>query len=270
MNDLISEKGDFLGYEDLFSYFQVNVTFLDFYNLLHCIPGAWKCNINDKLKVVKQKDLESVINLKKVCQGTYWKYFDEPKTRTHIQKWNNVLNLNLSLEDWSELYLINYKCSYESKMRYFQYKILMRTLTTNKYLKICKIKDIDSCYFCEKEVESIEHLFWFCKIFNKYWKDVIGLLEPYLGWSSYMNSKSVILGYTTRSSCQFLVNHIINIVKNYIYVTKYCGKNLSVKNTIHFIKQYYIIEQNILEVYEEKPYKLQEKWSFISDFLNNF
>ena len=65
-------------------------------------------------------------------------------------------------------------------MRAFQYKILLRIIPTNKYLKVCNIIDNGSCYFCHSEVETIEHLFYLCPIVKELWVNLAENMRPYL------------------------------------------------------------------------------------------
>ena len=45
----------------------------------------------------------------------------------------------------------------------FHYKIINRFLTTNKFLQMINIKDDDACTFCNRETETLAHMFWFCE-----------------------------------------------------------------------------------------------------------
>ena len=99
-------------------------------------------------------------------------------------------------------------------MRAFQYKILLRTIPTNKYLKMCNISDDDTCYFCKSGIETIEHLFLSCcpgvMVQTITENETIFKHKP----SSYTHS--VLLGCLDCSN-QMCLNHIFNILKN-IYV----------------------------------------------------
>ena len=87
--------------------------------------------------------------------------FKEPKS---IIRWESKLNLYFLRDDWKMFYLIPFNCSMDTKLRWFQYRILNRFLTTNS--SMCKIgQRIDNvCTFCKKEAETIEHLFVECKV----------------------------------------------------------------------------------------------------------
>ncbi|KAL9964077.1 hypothetical protein ACROYT_G027656, partial [Oculina patagonica] len=80
---------------------------------------------------------------------------------TAQKKYNEAFSTHASQLDWEKIYLLPFKTTLDTKLREFQYKMLNRILYTNKML--FKFKKVDSplCDFCEKELETIEHLFFF-------------------------------------------------------------------------------------------------------------
>jgi hypothetical protein len=49
------------------------------------------------------------------------------------------------------------------KLHWFQFRINHNILATNYFLKKIKIIDDANCNFCQKENETIEHIFWGCE-----------------------------------------------------------------------------------------------------------
>ena len=92
--------------------------------------------------------------------------FKEPKS---IIRWESKLNVYFLRDDWKMFYLIPFNCTIDTKLRWFQYRILNRFLTTNSFM--CKIgQRIDNvCTFCKKEAEAIEHPFVECKVVTNIW-----------------------------------------------------------------------------------------------------
>ena len=83
---------------------------------------------------------------------------------TYINKWNEALTIETNCNMWSEFLSANFRAIIESKLQAFQYKILTRTLVTNRWL--FKYNG-DFCYFCKQERETIEYLFWKCTLIKK-------------------------------------------------------------------------------------------------------
>ena len=202
----------------------------------------------------------------KCCKGTYWKQIEtvDPK-RNHRLKWSENLQIPISEESMSEYYSINFECTVESKLRSFQYKILQRILTTNKFLNVCKISE-DLCYFCGSETETLEHLFWQCPIISNFWKNITIALKPYIDLDGLLNSASVLLGIKTQVNSR-IINHLINLVKSYIYSTKCLGQNLSIAGVIGKIRSIYKIEKNIVTQYKKNSKIMEQKWEQMRPLL---
>ena len=273
INDLLTDMGELMGYENFQEIYNLKINFVDFYSLMHSIPRPWKTEIlqqkNKIIGQVTQTCLEEILNMKKVCKETYWKIMDtiKPK-RNFLKKWSEYFRTQITEKEMSEYFTLNFLCTNENKMRSFQYKILQRSLTTNKFLNICKIGE-DKCYFCKTEVETLEHLFWDCSKIKKFWASIVKLLEPYIKLHDVIDNKSVLLG-TKYGQNNILVNHIINIIKNYIYVTKCNNRILCQVGALSKVREVFHIEQNILLQYIKESNLINNKWNPLLNFFQEF
>ena len=77
------------------------------------------------------------------------------------------------LFDWKKLYSLAFETTLDTKLREFQYKILNLIVFTNEKLHRFKMVDSPLCAFCNAEVESLEHLLYFCKSLSVFWKEVL-------------------------------------------------------------------------------------------------
>ena len=92
---------------------------------------------------------------------------------TAVDKWNK-LYLNL---DWKLIFIKYFRTSIETRLRWFQTRILHRLIPTEKFLYSCKLADSPLCVFCKKEIETIPHLFWQCELINAFWNNLLALIE---------------------------------------------------------------------------------------------
>ena len=67
--------------------------------------------------------------------------------------------------------LLPFKTTLDTKLTEFQYKLLNRILYTNKMLLRFKKVDSPLSDFCEKELETIEHVFFYCTKVRIFWDD---------------------------------------------------------------------------------------------------
>ena len=76
------------------------------------------------------------------------------------EKWKKDIasDINESF-NWKMAYQISFKCTKSYKLIYFNFKFLHRRLATYSFLQKIGIKDKDKCVFCQKERETLIHLF---------------------------------------------------------------------------------------------------------------
>ena len=197
-NDLLNERGEIYGYDEICTLLNKRLNFVDYYSLKHSIPRKWRSGLKDKLhkNEIVQQALVNLLKLQKTCRGVYQTFLKKLQvTRPNKQKWALVLGEDFNEGIWEHFYSVNFQSTIDSKLRSFQYKLLHRAIPTNKYLFQCKIKDSDLCYFCHETTESLEHLFWFCPKVRKFWNDVKCLFNDCQLPENFMTPKSVILGY---------------------------------------------------------------------------
>ena len=151
-------------------------------------------------------------------------------------------------------------------MRSFQYQILLRSIPTNKYLNMCKIKDTDRCYFCESEAETIEHVFWLCPIVRAFWLSISDKLHDVFDIAPFLNKKTVLLGCTFTENDD-LINHMFNIIKRYVYVTKCTDNQLNTNQVLNILKYYYKLEKSIVKFRECNASNFESKWKPIESLL---
>ena len=65
--------------------------------------------------------------------------------------------------DWNEIYSLSLKVSLETKIKNSN-MVLNNIVFTNETLSKIKMTDSPQCTFCKNEIESLEHLFYNCKM----------------------------------------------------------------------------------------------------------
>ena len=79
---------------------------------------------------------------------------------------------NIDMASWPEIFKLAHDTVTESKLNIFQYNLLLRILPTNRLPRLMKIRQSDLCSFCDKETESISHLFWECESALRFWNSL--------------------------------------------------------------------------------------------------
>ncbi len=276
INDLLNNLGSFYDHAAFVQHTGISINFLDYNSLISSIPSEWKTIIsnspNAKITTLVPDHLyEEILSSNKVNRTVYKTLIN----KLHIeisseQRWTRELNITSSMP-WPKIYSIPFSVTMEVKMREFQFKILHRILPTNIFLKLCKIIESDKCYFCNAEPETFRHLFYECPVVQKLWTDIVTLLNPHLDIFPSLNLFSILFGIDLRVNHR-LINHIILIVKRYIYVSKCVERNLCVNDFLQMLKKCYDTEIFIANNNRKNPKSIKyivRKWSPLYQLINN-
>ena len=155
---------------------------------------------------------------KVISKGVYEELISQFVTPPMAQLRYNE-NFNTVCLDWKEIYSLPFKVSLDTKSREFQYKILNRYLATNTYLKRIGKIDSSACSFCGTTDESLEHLLVTCQFTAAMWQDLISCCNNQNIKVETLSNVDIIFGDWQRKEDFELVNHLILIGKQYIYIT---------------------------------------------------
>ena len=148
--------------------------------------------------------------------------------------------------DWEKVYSLAFNVTLESKLREFQYKILNCIVYTNEKLFRFGLTDSPCCTFCQEDIESIEHLFFSCKVTSDFWKHVLSWLRGNGIQINTLKETDLIFGKFDNTEDFILINHMLLLGKFYLYSSR-CQK-IGLPNLSAFIartKRIYNIEHHI-------------------------
>ena len=75
------------------------------------------------------------------------------------QKWLEDINIMIN---WKTVYQLSSQCTKSTKLIAFNFKFLHRRLSTNNFLNKIRLVESENCTFCQRETETLVHLFWEC------------------------------------------------------------------------------------------------------------
>ena len=269
INDLLQNNGGFLSWKAFKDKYNININFLDFYSLLNSIPEGWRKQVKgkDRLVNVENCTLNCILGKKKVCAYVYSQLIRRlcnECSNVRREKWEKVLGNQLEDSEWRKAFTSLFQATVCSKLRSFQYEIVQRTLVTNKFLYLCRKLDSDKCTLCKRGSETIEHLFWECKVAKKLWDQLCHILSPYIDLYQSLSKQCVLLGANEKIN-QNLVNHIIIAVKRYIYVQRCMQRQISAYGALAFIKEQYRLD--VREVSTSENQEVRDKWEPLQSFF---
>ena len=132
-------------------------------------------------------------------------------------------------EEWPQMYLLPFQCTIEVKLRVFQFKILHNILYTNERLFKMKQVATKCCTFCETSVETPVHLFYDCKVAEDLRRAFVAKIGVNLSVTyEDLTRKRIMFGFIKdwKGPHKILLNHLILLLKRYIYIQR-CKKSLA-------------------------------------------
>lgn len=177
------------------------------------------------------------------------------------EKWNIIFE-NIDL-DWKTIYNLPAKSCNNTKIHWFQYRIIHRILATNDLLLKLNIRNNNLCTFCGILPEKIQHLFWHCHVVLEFWETIEQLFLQKIHYALNVNKQTAIFGITHNICYNRSINYILILTRYYIYKCRLNNKSLNIQAWKNEIKHFILIEKLIAIKNDtfEKFTKEWEKWS---------
>ena len=236
------------------------------YNALKCsIPKNWKnINVNEVISVSKHENFCKMI---KPTSFYYKTMIQQPDLmyNTYI-RWIFRLKIDIKYQEFLKLFRNIYRITNHSKLRSIQIRIFHLSLVLNSHLKQWGIKETENCTFCDEGVETIEHLFFYCKyaqtIISKV-KDIVDILQKFTE-EPCITIQSMLFN-TVHKSPGHLINFIILAFKSYMYTQRCLGNTPSLQAFKKFIinckncKLYNAKKNKNCKIFYKKWYGINQK-----------
>ena len=183
---------------------------------------------------------------------------------TSQAKWHEDCDLEKGEFDWKRAFQSTKICTKSTKLIIFQFKFLHRRLPTNSFLYKINVKDSDRCSFCEKETETLLHLFWHCNQTTRFWESFFKWLQTSL--CTQKGNKldmTIALGLKPdTSNAKLQINFSCLMSRYCIWVCKLKNEIPNLSHFLHLMNKSYEIEKN-------DPNSSSEKWKPLLGHLSN-
>ena len=144
-----------------------------------------------------------------------------------------------------------------TKLRDFQYRLLLGKIILNVDLFDWNISPTDQCSFCEEEEENIKHLFIDCKYVKPLWGYVENICDKN-GIVVNMSTENKILSRIYEQALH-IVNYISIVLKQYVYRCRCSADQPNVWVVKRLVEEKYMIETAIARR-ENSVNKCKKRW----------
>lgn len=265
IKDLINDDGTLMDAQTFCDRYEIRVNFLEYLGVRMAIDNyirTKRINVEPctTINIYLPFNIKLLLKSKKGCKDMYGVFNTKKIISKSQQKWNNIFeNVNLN---WNIIYKLPAKSCNNTKLHWFQYRILHRIIATNDLLFKLNIKQDDLCSFCGLLPEKIEHLFWHCNVVVEFWESVERWIFENIQFSLNINKQIAIFGITFNVQFNEPVNYILIITRYFIYKCRLNHKPLNLLTWRKEVNQFLSIEKMIAikNGYFEKFYKKWNKW----------
>ena len=256
----------FLNYEELVNEYGPNINQLEYYSILASIPPRWKVEIrNNRLQNIYDMEpkYSKYQKSKSPSKLIYWTLIEKrfPTTDALPMIWNKELTQPIETEKFWELFTDFRKIIKPAKLQLLQYRILTKTLTTNKKRNIWDSKVDPKCSFCHKNIETQSHLFTECEETTKLWKNLERWLSYYLNHELKITKDLIMLNNFSGPDKE-IINTCIIALKHYIYSSKCLQIDLKFTDYVSKLSYWHKIE-TITTAKTHTSDKIYKKWNKI-------
>ena len=271
--DLIDENGQFYDLNFVQNTLGIRTTFIEYHGIIRAINiEKTKHSINQKAYNISQPIMPIAIKIlfydKKGCQRIYKVFCKNNDKPTAQRKWNIDLLLP-ETHEWYKTYILPYKITRDTNIRWFQYRLIQRILSTNTFLYKIGFTQSNLCSFCNDATETLVHLFWECNPVNEFWHNLENWLKGECMHISELNfsKNDVLLGIQNTLRADGVINLIILLAKQFIYRMKYKSTVPSLQHFKKTVKVQFYIEKFM--AYSSCNWDtFNKKWMPYKQFLN--
>ena len=185
--------------------------------------------------------MDNILSTEKGTQNIY-KVLLPTNEYSHLdERWRKEGIENI---DWHKVYKIIDKSLPCTKLKWIQFRIVNKIITTNKSISKFNPGQTPLCTFCKSADETIIHLFYDCHKVREFWEEFqnrMNLKCPDVRFEN-IPKQVILLGTATNFYTTPVFDLILILAKLYIYRQKVSVKNFYVESFVEDIKMFYLAE----------------------------
>ena len=178
----------------------------------------WYQNSKNIQENVFDKICSSFVSEKKVPKHVYFILRDQASVEVE-NKWIDCLDVVDEVE-WNYIHNANFKCTTETQLRSFYFKIFHKAIWTNQFLHRIGRTDSPNCY-CNNLPETILHLFCECEIVSPFGMNHVFLINNISEESFTFSNFEKMFDVTDLSEYDNWINSLFLYFKFYLHRCKF-------------------------------------------------
>jgi hypothetical protein len=274
IHDIIDEQGKFLSPNELTERYNIRGQVLQYNSLKDSIPKEWR----EKLKTIKipRDEIDTneglyikidkhVLPLRYVSnKQVYWKLIKTIQI-PHVTKIKWETELEIHEEQWTNIFYNSFKIR-DTKIRAFQYKLIMNLVPCNLYLYRIGKTDTYKCNYCAN-IDHISHYFYECIHTRSFWLSLQNWWNNLSGRNDILDKRAAIIGTAGKNITSDKLNAILQLARWYIYIEKLNLQSpFLYKFLIHL--KYKLKTEKFIYLRNNKITKYENLWEDVENYLD--
>ena len=267
--DLFDHTGNILDWNSFkLSHNISEAQYFNWLQIVDALPRHWKKSIKldeGNSRIFCEFSPHLIVNAKlfpmeKLTSKTLYNILLKSKIKPPTSQKRFLSLLKVESLPWKKIYTLPKTISIDSYSRIFQYKCLNNILYLNNKLHRFGFSDTPLCPYCNKDIETMQHLFLDCEVSKSLWFDIKMFFNNNLDIPD-LNLQSVIFGFIDSNKDNLAINNILLIYKLCLY--RFRDKKLpNLKLFLKNLREREFMERQIVLSNENKLLFHNKKWEF--------
>ena len=249
ISNIIHPNGIFLTRQQLEVKYNLHIAAIEYMSIVDAIPTHWKFSMKTNNQSLLHMTNHSIVldnncyNIDTISNKMVYNIFVKRifKTPTALHKWIDQFPF-LNDNDFGNFFTLAKKIVKDIKLQVFQYKILNRILATEENNFKWGLSENGQCSRCG-EIESIEHLLYYCSHTKTFWKRVENWITCTFDIKLSFSVTDVLFGIPSINDATFIyINFVILHAKWYLYKSKLGGDDVFLLTFLPILKNAVYLE----------------------------
>ena len=174
-------------------------------------------------------------------------------------KWNREFNIHIDEPNWNQIYKICFYTVQDNELIWLQYRILHQILGTKALMYDMKITPNTRCRICDRQKETLIHLFTECPQVVEFWKQIEHWTKNKINVDLQLSSFKIIMGHLNTDNYAVAINSLLILAKKVIFMTALKKNTLSFAAYKKLFNKFFA-EQELVAKLSERTEKFNKHW----------
>ena len=268
VRSLVKENGSFMTLDEFQEEYNFIPRSLDFFGCVSTVKRFARLHSID-IKSNRAFAIPKILSLlsgnQRGAKPIYNAFIGNNMKSNPCKTWERILDKEI---DWGKIFGSINQIK-ETKLRWFQMKIVYRVIVSNSILLKMNIVNSNKCNFCLIDKDSVLHYLWECTYVQQFWNDLLHLLKSKCNHCDRLRLNAVLalFGQDGNTKTDVCFDNILLKAKFFIYKCRINKIKPNIQHFEHELKQMYKIDEYMHKM-EMRVEEFHRKWILYVNLIN--